>query len=506
MFIFILSCTQEKIIEEEDSSDFEVALIEAIEQDMEEIGATAFSMAVLKDGAVSWSGGVGSGTKDGSSVTSQTLFRVASITKPMTAVVTLQQVQEQCLTLTNPVDSYLNPFVMAQQPELSSMVTVQDTLQMTGGFVDHQEQSGEDGDGMIEGFISAYLGHRYFLSEPGRMHNYSNPNFVMAGALVEYCTNNYFRIVMEENLWTPLQMNRTTFQTGDVVNDGSYAVGITKNWPQSIGEEISVDAQSYSASHLWPAMGAWSSADDLAKFGLFLMKGNTDILSSDLFSAMQQQQVDTEEGYESKGYGYGLYVKEGIEMDGEHYPVTMISHTGTIYGYTSHMYLIPELQVGVIALLNREQAVPAHSIPLALNLKDLVEPYEPNLSIPSEVSECTGAYYNDFNIGSMFVTDTEAGLEIEIPTLDESGIRYEEILVPVRPDNFHILYPDGSFDLLSFLRDETGNVEYLRSRNYVGKKTQAQSFTPRSQSQEHHTENRFGEWESFVDVFSSHKK
>ena len=169
------------------------------------------------------------------------------------------------------------------------------------------------------------------------------------------------------------------------------------------------------------------------------------------------------------------------------------------------MYLIPELDVGVIALINREQAVPTNSIPLALNLKELVEPYEPNLSIPSDVSAFTGEYYNDFNIGSMLVTDTESGLKIEIPTLDEAGIRYEEILTPVRPNNFHLLYPDGSFDLLSFLRDETGTVEYLRSRNYVGKKRQGQSYAPHSPSQEVNARHQFGLWESRTDVFSSHK-
>ena len=512
VFFFILSCTQpDKTIQDtgdsvSDELSFEDTLIEAIEQDMTQTGATAFSMTVLKDGAVSWSGGFGQGTKDGSSVSSQTLFRVASITKPMTAVLTLQQVQEECLTLESPVEMFLDNFVMAQQPELSSTVLVKDTMQMTGGFVDYQLQSGEDGDGMIEGFIPAYLENGYFLSEPGRMYNYSNPNFVVAGSLVEYCTDNYFRLEMEENLWTPLQMNRTTFETDTVIADGSYAVGVTTYWPQNVGEEISVDAQSYSASHLWPAMGAWSSAEDLAQFGLFLMQGDTDILSADLFSEMQQPQVDTEEGYESKAYGYGLYVKDGIEMGGAHYPVTMISHSGTIYGYTSHMYLIPELEVGVIVLLNREKAVPSNSVPIALGLAELVEPYEPDVSISDEVSEYTGEYYNAFNIGTMLLEETESGLGIEIPALDNANIEYDSNLEPVRPDNFYIHYPDGSFDLLSFIRDESGAVEYLRSRNYVGKKQQGQSYSPRSSSQETNIGNDFGAWESSIDIFKAGQK
>ena len=64
MIFFLLSCTQTDKNVAQDTTPFEDALVAAIEQDMLETGATAFSMAVLKEGAVSWSGGFGKGTKD----------------------------------------------------------------------------------------------------------------------------------------------------------------------------------------------------------------------------------------------------------------------------------------------------------------------------------------------------------------------------------------------------------------------------------------------------------
>ena len=95
---------------------------------MTNTGATAFAMAVLKDGEVSWSDGFGTDTKDGSPVTGDTLFRVASLTKPMTAVLTLQQVATGCLELDTSVDAYIDDFVMTQQPELASTLMVSDYL------------------------------------------------------------------------------------------------------------------------------------------------------------------------------------------------------------------------------------------------------------------------------------------------------------------------------------------------------------------------------------------
>ena len=72
--------------------------------------------------------------------------------------------------------------------------------------------------------------------------------------------------------------------------------------------------------------------------------------------------------------------------------------------------------------------------------------------------------------GSFILTSDEAGLLIEIPSLDQDGIGYEERLEPVRPDNFVIHYPNGTADPLSFIRDEAGDVEYIRHRIYVGER------------------------------------
>ena len=134
------------------------------------------------------------------------------------------------------------------------------------------------------------------------------------------------------------------------------------------------------------------------------------------------------------------------------------------------MYLVPELDVGVIVIINRDMAVPFNSVPVALDLGSMVASYTPDSDVPTDFSDYVGRYYNDFNIGEFILSETESGLTIEIPTLDEAGIGYTETLEAVRQDNFIIYYPDGSSDNLSFIRDENGDVEYIRHRNYVGER------------------------------------
>jgi CubicO group peptidase (beta-lactamase class C family) len=477
VFLFlVLACVSEENMDT-GGADFETVLRDAIAQDIEATGATAFAMAVIKDGELLWSEGFGSHTNSGVAVTADTLFRVASLTKPMTAISVLQQVDAGCLDLASPVDAYIEDFVMLQQPTMASDLTVAATLNMTGGLVDYQVQTGDDGDGKIEEFLPVYLEYGFFLSPPGRMYNYSNSNFIGAGRLVEICSGSYFRTYMEEEVWGPLGMTTSTFSTSDVVADGDYAIGVTTNWPERVGEEVSLDAESYSASQLWPAMGAWSSVNDLAKLGLFLMHGDSDILSTELQDQMTRIQADSEEGYAAKGYGYGLQVKTGVEMGGTHYPVTMVSHIGSIYGSSAHMYLVPELDIGVVALINRDLAIPATSVPVALDLASLSQGEEVKTDIPDEFSDYVGRYYNEFNIGAFILTSDDAGLWVEIPTLDQEGIGYESKLEPVRPDNFLIHYPDGSHDKLSFLRDDLGSVEYVRHRNYVGLRVESSALT-----------------------------
>ncbi len=445
------------------------ALVATAEEEMEALGISAMSLAVIRGGEVAWSQGFGTRTPEGSEgVDSATRFRVASVTKPMTAIATLQQVDQGCLELGERVNSYFS-FDLESQPGLTDELLVEQTLNHTGGLVDYEVQTGHDTDGLIEVLLRAFENWGLFLSPPGRMFNYSNMNFVVAGRLVEVCSGMDYRPYMEESVWSPLGMTRTTLDTGEIVEDANYASGVTMIWAGQEGESVVVDAESYASSALWPTMGAWSSADDLANLGVFLMSGDSAVLSEERHGEMVSKQVDREEGYPDKGYGYGLTIKNGIDIGGAHYPVTMLYHTGTLFGYTSHLYVVPELGVGVVALLNREFMTPSETLTAALNLSawvDAVEsPQEPVDT--TRFSEFVGTYTNDLVMGDFVFSLEGDTLRVDVPSLEADGISYQEELTAVRPDNFVMTVDGGSQDL-TFIRDDSGAVEYVRNRYYVG--------------------------------------
>jgi len=436
---------------------------------MAELGVTAMSVSIVRGGAPVWSGGFGTLEPGGAvPVDADTLFRVASVTKPMTALAMLQNVDAGCLSLVDRVNDHI-PFEIGVQSEYSASFLVEHTLTQAGGLVDFETQSGEEGDGYIEPFLEEFQSAAGFLAPPGRMYNYSNTNLVVAGRLVEVCADQPFRAYMDDEVLSPLGMERTVFDQASVLADGNHAAGITTLLEGSGGEEQLVGPESYAAAHLWPAMGAWSSANDLTQLALFLLHGDDRVLSAPLTDAMRSSQIERLEGYPGASHGYGVRIKDGVGLGGVEYPVRMLSHTGFLFGYSTYLYVVPELDIAAVMLLNRDFSYPERSLELALDLASYVQPEpltvdEPD---PATFGEFEGIYTHEFVMGDfMFSLDGET-LMVSVPSLDESGVSYDAELVAVRPDNFEMII-DGQTQLLSFIRDENGAVEFVRNRYYVG--------------------------------------
>ena len=93
----------------------DAALRQAIAADMVSLDVSAMAVAVLRNGETVWVGGFGTLTPDGTEpVDGDSRFRVASITKSMTAVAVLQQVDAGCLALSDAITDHM-PFEMQQQ-------------------------------------------------------------------------------------------------------------------------------------------------------------------------------------------------------------------------------------------------------------------------------------------------------------------------------------------------------------------------------------------------------
>ena len=133
-----------------------------------------------------------------------TLFRIGSVTKPLTAAAVLQLVDEGTLDLSRDIRAYL--------PDLSLLygVTTRQLLTHTAGL-DEKFAGGftrEPGD--LQPLAEHAKGRAVSAMHPGLYYSYSNTDYTLAGWLLERVSGRPYEEAMAARLFTPLKMTHTT--------------------------------------------------------------------------------------------------------------------------------------------------------------------------------------------------------------------------------------------------------------------------------------------------------
>ena len=400
-----------------------------------------------------------------------TRFRFGSLVKAMTATAVLSLAGEGRIGLHDPVTALLPGLELYGEPGWSERLTAHRLLSHQGGLLDSGEIFGPRDDGaLIAAFYDpAFLSTVPLMVAPGTFFNYSNPNFALAGLLAEAADGKPYRHVMRQRVFKPLGMKRTTFLPSDVLSDSDFAYGMSggRTWAPD----------DYDNAILRPAGFGWTTADDLAKYALFVLHGNPHVLKPRYWRAMQTPQVDTLEFLNLEGYGYGLFVTDGatlLDQNGQrqfYAGVKMLSHAGEIEGYRAYMVMLPAQRFGYVSLVNGngsslvDAALTCFRVAAAETIADRLP--EPSPFPSSDIQrdrfvDYVGEYREHIAAaGRAIVTLTPNGdLQVQLPDLP---FAYNPILQPIRRDNFLLHTAAGSF-LLTGIRGDGNQIEYLRSR------------------------------------------
>lgn len=448
---------------------------------------SGIAAAVVLDGRVVYRIGLGTVSPTSSQpVLPSTRFRFGSIAKSMTATAVLSLAREHRIGLHDPPDKLLPGFELYGEPGWSDRLTAHRLLSHQGGIQDSGTLVGPIDDGALAAafYDPAYLATVPLIVAPGTFYNYSNPNFSLAGLLAEAADGKPYRHVMQQRVFKPLGMKRTTFLPSTVLSDNDFAYGVA-------GSEI-LAPDAYDNVIMRPAGFGWTTADDLAKFALFIIRGNPHVLAPRHWRAMQTRQVNTREFLDLQGYGYGLGVSEAaslLDRDGQrrfYEGVKVVSHDGAILGYRAFMVTLPAQRFGYVALINGDasnplvdQASACFRVAAAETVSDRLPPPspfpDPDIQRDRFV-EYVGEYADVYG-GRAIVTLTPAGeLQVEFPDL---GVPYNPILEPISRDNFGVHTQIGSF-LLTGFRGAGNEVEYLRTRVAVLARTRNDQSALRS--------------------------
>lgn len=339
------------------------------------------SVVVVKNGTFAFSKGYG--LRDRSQnlpVNDSTIYRIASISKTITATAMLQLYEKGRLKLDEDASSYLG-FSLRHPKFATDIITVRMLLTHTSSL--------RDGNG-YDRFLSATYsenpppdiqdliipGHRYYTSDmwagnfrPATHYfTYANINFGLLGTIVEKVSGQRFDIYCRENILTPLGITGS-YNIQDIPDINQVAVlyrlqGST--WmPQAENyqgrkpapRDLSQYIIGSNAVIFAPQGGLRISANDLAKF-LFaqlnhgISQGVT--LLADTTVARMQQPVWIDNGSNGDNY-YGIFktYSLGMHRTGDLLPGEILyGHPGEAYGLISDMYFSVNRNYGIIFITN----------------------------------------------------------------------------------------------------------------------------------------------------------
>ena len=436
------------------------------------------AVLAIRHGEQYYLSGFGSRDPDGGeAIEGTTLFRIGSITKMLTAVAMLQQVDGGLLDLGDSAADHLPPLDLAGPGEFDD-ITLADLLRHTTGIAEITPIDGGGDDERLHEFTqNDFPSSSYMMNRPGEFWNYSNPNYSLAGLVVERTDGRSYVDVMDRDVFAPLGMDRTWLRPADVLADGDYAIAYGRGWSAGEPGPMRIDADAYDDAWSRPAGWAWSSAPDLVTLGDFLLDGNDDVLPAALHGQMVSPQVATHAFLDHLDYGYGVMQWHGARAGDAWFEVETLEHGGAIPGYAAELITLPEHDMVIATLASTDWALfGATRAVIFEDLLGLTGTDFPDSQVdPSDFQRYVGTYEDPMNIGSVEVSiGGDGGLEVDCPSLDQAGLSYHVSLEPVSLDNFTFTVDNYPIQLtfLAEIGGDQGQAHWFRTRHFVAERSE----------------------------------
>jgi CubicO group peptidase (beta-lactamase class C family) len=292
----------------------------------------------------------------GREVDEQTVFRIGSISKTMTALAVMQLVEEGAVRLDDPVNEHLRSFRVAHPRGSAEPIRIRHLLTHTGGLGELRRWSDlvrpTIGLAAKPGRIPELS--RYYAPElraevpPGMKWAYANHGFAALGQLVEDVTGEPFAVRLRERVFEPLGMQGTDFLRSERVRS-RLAVGykLARRGLRPVKDlEIAVA----------PAGSVFSSVADMALYAAAIAGGGANrhgrvIRAETLASMLTPAWPPT--GLPAMGLAFMLEELDGHRVAG---------HDGGWPGFVSALLVAPDDGVGVVAFTNSSVALAPHDL------------------------------------------------------------------------------------------------------------------------------------------------
>ncbi|GAA5209843.1 serine hydrolase domain-containing protein [Streptomyces thinghirensis] len=333
--------------------------------------------AVVRGGHTVWHGARTS--VDGHGPDENVQYRIGSITKTFTAVLVLRLRDEGLLDLGDPLERHL-PGTGAGEATIAELLA-----HSAGLAAESPAPWWERTPGSLRPELADVLGRQPLLHPVGRRHHYSNPGYTLLGALVEKLRGAPWEDVLRREVLEPLGLDRTTGRPR-APHAGGWAV---HPWADVMLAEPAEDL-----GRMAPAGQLWSTTGDLARFAVFLARGDDRVLSAETVREMRAPAAAAEAAdvLDGAAYGLGLQIQR---WDGR----LLVGHSGSLPGFLANLTISVEDDVAAVVLTNCTSGplpagVGADLVRIVAEAEPRIpEPWRPLPEVDTSVLELAGQWY-----------------------------------------------------------------------------------------------------------------
>jgi CubicO group peptidase (beta-lactamase class C family) len=333
---------------------------------MHEAHIPGLALAIIHEHKLIYAHGFGvTSVEDGGiPVTPETLFRIGSITKPLTGTAIMRLVEAGKLDLDAPIKTYID-WLRLRDPAATEQITLRMLLSHRSGLPTHGQHFGRRDPQGLESSIREDMPAYTPIAPHNTVMSYSNPGVNLAGYVAEVASGKSYTELLQELVFEPLQMQRTTF---DPTIAMTYPLAQSHHLDSD--DRLSVEHRYADNVAHYPAGFAISTVLDLANFALMHMQQGTfqqqQILMPESIREMHSPQAALYT-LDDDAYGLTFFLKnyKGLQQ---------VGHDGGISTFGSRLAMLPEQGTAVIMAFNRwlptVNAVTEYILDALLNLPE----------------------------------------------------------------------------------------------------------------------------------------
>jgi D-alanyl-D-alanine carboxypeptidase len=387
------------------------------------------SVAIMQDGKIFYQRALGfSDVASGKMASTETRYRVGSITKTFTAVLVMRTVEKGRISLDQTIDKWYPSIRNAER------ITIRHLLSHRSGIHNFTDQPGYQNwqtRAMTEQQLTDTIISMPVDFEPGSKMSYSNSGYLLLTYILQKIWNKSYGTLLNQHILKPVGMKDTRYGGKIAIeNNDSRSYRFMGNWINSPETDASIPAG---------AGAIVSTTADIVKFADRLFSGK---LISDASLSQMKELKDN----------YGLALMRFPFFDKSGY-----GHTGGIDAFMSVYAYFPDTKTAY-ALCSNGATLPINDISIAI----LSSLYGRNFEIPDfrsvtlnpeELQKYLGSYVSKqiplriafTRKGNKLISQATGQMPFELEAMGSHKFKFERagILIEFKPDSNQMLLKQG---------------------------------------------------------------